>query len=133
MLPLTATGLGLPISHMVASIICTPRSISGPPPDWASNVQQDDRFFELRGTKAGASFHSTDNKLKIFTEQYGKTMDLIPNLPGAGNGHFGNIQNFADVINGVAEPVYRPEQGLNMIRILEVIYESARTGREVVL
>ncbi len=100
---------------------------------WASNVQQDDKFFELRGTKAGASFHSTDNKLKIFTEQYGKTMDLIPNLPGAGNGHFGNIKNFADVINGVAEPVYRPEQGLNMIRILEAIYESARTGREVVL
>ncbi len=100
---------------------------------WASNVQQDDKFFELRGTKAGASFHSTDNVLKIFTEQYGKTVDLLPNLPSNSNGHLGNIKNFADALHGKAEPVFKPEQGLNMIKILEAMYESARTGREVLL
>ena len=100
---------------------------------WASNVQQDDKFFELRGTKAGASFHSTDNVLRIFTEQYGKTVDLIPNFPNNSNGHYGNIKNFSDVLHGKAEPVFKPEQGLNMIKILEAIYESARTGREVLL
>lgn len=100
---------------------------------WASNIQQDDRFFELRGTKAGASFHSTDSTLKIFTEQYGKTTDIIPNLSKEANGHYGNIKNFADALRGNAEPVFKPEQGLNMIKILEAIYESAKTGKEVIL
>lgn len=100
---------------------------------WASNVEQDDKFLELRGTKAGASFHSTDNILKIFTEQYGKTVDVIPNFSNEIHGHLGNLKNFAAVLRGEAEPVFRPEQGINMIKILEAIYESARTGKEVLL
>ena len=100
---------------------------------WASNVQQDDKFFELRGTKSGASYHSTDDRLKIFTENQGSTVDVLPNLRGGESGHYGNIKNFADALRGDAEPVFKPEQGLNMIKILEAIYESAKTGKEVVL
>lgn len=100
---------------------------------WASNVQQDDKFFELRGTNAGASYHSADGKLKIFTEQYGKTMDIIPNLGKEINGHYGNIKNFADVLNGKAEAIFVPEQGINMIKILEAMYKSAEKGAEVLL
>lgn len=103
---------------------------------WASNVQQDDMFFELRGSKAGASFHSTDGMLNIFTEKYGRTADFIPNFKKDANshvGHLGNLKNFATALRGEAEPVFKPEQGLNMIKILEAIYESARTGKEVLL
>ncbi len=100
---------------------------------WASNVEQDDKFFELRGSKAGASFHSADNTLKIFTEQYGKTVDVLPNFRKDIHGHYGNIKNFADALRGDAEPVFKPAQGINMIKILEAIYESARTGKEVIL
>ncbi len=100
---------------------------------WASNVEHDDKFFELRGTAAGASFHSADGKLKIFTEEYGKTVDLIPNFGKDAGGHYGNIKNFADVLNGRAKPVFLPEQGIDMIKILEAIYRSAETGREVLL
>ena len=32
---------------------------------------------------------------------------------------------------GKAEPCYQPQQGVDMIRILTAIYESARTGAEV--
>ena len=100
---------------------------------WASNVQQDDKFFELRGTNAGASYHSTDNTLRIFTEQYGKTADIIPNFGKDLHGHMENLKNFAAALRGEAEPVFKPEQGLNMIKILEAIYDSARLGREVIL
>ena len=99
---------------------------------WASNVEKEDKFFELRGTKAGASYHSSDDKLKIFTEEYGSTVDLMPNCAEI-SGHFGNIKNFADALRGDAAPVFEPIQGLNMIKILEAIYESARTGKEVIL
>lgn len=103
---------------------------------WASNIEHEDKFFELRGTKAGASFHSADRNdevLKIFTEQYGKTVDLTPNFDQVIQGHFGNIKNFGAALRGEAEPVFKPEQGINMIKILEAIYESARTGKEVLL
>ena len=100
---------------------------------WASNVQGDDKFFEIRGTKAGASYHSTDDKLKIFTEQDGKTVDIVPEISSNGSGHVGNIKNFAEAVRGDAEPIFKPEQGLNMIKILAAIYESAKTGREVVI
>lgn len=100
---------------------------------WASNVQQDDKFFELRGTKAGASYHSADGNLKIFTEQYGNTADLIPNFGQEISGHYGNIKNFADVLLGKAKPVFLPEQGIDMIKILKAMYTSAETGKEVLL
>ena len=100
---------------------------------WASNIQQEDKFFELRGSEAGAAYHTTDNKLRIFTEQFGKTTDIVPNIPNSGGGHLGNIKNFADAIRGEAAPLYTPEQGLNMIKILEAIYESSETGKEVLL
>ncbi len=99
---------------------------------WASNIEKEDRFFELRGTRAGASWHALDDKLKIFTEEYGSTVDRTLNCAEL-SGHFGNIKNFADVLRGDASPCFVPEQGVNMIKILEAIYESARTGREVIL
>lgn len=100
---------------------------------WASNVQQDDKFFELRGTKAGASYHSTDGNLKIFIEQYGKTADIVPNFGQEISGHYGNIKNFAEALLGKAEPVFLPEQGIDMIKILEAMYTSAQIGKEVSL
>ena len=101
---------------------------------WASNVERDDRFYELRGTKAGASWHSMDDTLKIYSEACGKPVDIIPNF-GKHQlvGHKGNIENFADVLQNKAEPVFRPEQGVDMIKILSAIYESAKTGKEVLL
>lgn len=100
---------------------------------WASNVACDDKFFELRGTRAGASYHSTDGKLKIFTEEYGNTADLIPNFNSEVSGHYGNIKNFADVLMGKTQPVFLPEQGIDMIKILEAMYTSAETGKEALL
>ena len=49
------------------------------------------------------------------------------------HGHWGNIKNFADALNGTADPVFKPQQGINMIKILEAMCESAKLGREVLL
>lgn len=99
---------------------------------WASNVQRENKFFELRGTRAGAEFNSYDEQLRIYTEKYGQLEDVIPNF-GHNKfvGHAGYIRHFADVLEGKAEPIFLPEQGLDMIKILTAIYESAKTGKEV--
>jgi predicted dehydrogenase len=100
---------------------------------WASNIDRDHKFFELRGTRAGAQWDHNDAQLRIFTEQFGKTVDYLPNLPTKFSGHTENLRNFAQVLRGEAEPVFRPEQGVDMIKILCAIYESAETGKEVLL
>jgi predicted dehydrogenase len=98
---------------------------------WASNVEQEMNFVELRGTKSGASLKN--GELKIFSETAGQLTDTVPVLRGAGNvqPHEENIKHFVDCLKGRAEPTLRPEQGVDMIKILSAIYESAETGREV--
>ncbi len=102
---------------------------------WASNVEKEQRFFELRGTKAGASWTSATQKLGIYEEEYGKTVDYLPNIDNTKGVqiHEANLRHFADVVLNGAEPMFVPEQGVNMVKILEAIYKSAETGKEVLL
>lgn len=101
---------------------------------WASNIEKENRFFELRGSKSGATWNDIENKLKIFSEDYGKTVDYLPNLTkNPLDDHASNISHFVDVLTNDVEPAFVPEQGLNMVKILEAIYKSAKTGKEVLL
>lgn len=102
---------------------------------WASNIQAEEQFVELRGSKAGSAWSTRDGRLKIFGEEYGTTFDL---LPAVDDGrciqiHEANLRHFADVVLNGREPMFVPQQGLNMIKILEAMYKSAETGREVQL
>ena len=63
----------------------------------------------------------------------GSEICIRDSCSGSANGHEMNLRHFADVLLNGADPCFVPEQGLNMIKILTAIYESARTGREVAL
>ncbi len=98
---------------------------------WASNIEQESPFFELRGTKAGSSYRG--GELKVFTEMEGTLCDLIPRLGTKQemSGHGRHLHHFVDVLRGRAERINTPEQGIEMIRILAAMYESAARGAEV--
>lgn len=97
---------------------------------WASNVETETQFLELRGTKAGIKM--VNKEVKVFTEIAGTLCDVIPNLPTEKTGGHGeNINHFIDVVQQRAEPVFVPKQGVDMIKILSAIYESAESGKEV--
>lgn len=98
---------------------------------WASNIEDECKFVELRGTKAGCSIVN-ENDVKISGEEYGYLYDLKPRTPGS-NGHMANIVHFVDVVLNGKKPDFEPIQGVNMIKILNAIYESAKTGKEVLL
>lgn len=99
---------------------------------WASNVEKENIFVELRGTKAGSIMDN--NGFRIFTETDGSLEDIYPKLTGPKLGaHARNIAHFADVLLNDAKPDFTPIQGTNMVKILEAIYKSAETGREVIL
>ncbi len=98
---------------------------------WASNIEQETNFVELRGTKAGLSWRN--GYLDIFGEdKKGELTDDSPILKRV-NGHKKNIEHFLDVVMKGTQPLFVPEQGVNMIKILSAVYESAETGKEVIL
>lgn len=92
----------------------------------------------LCGTKAGADM---DDSVRINSTDFGKLITLKPDL-SAGRVDFydGKMESAADfearqwidaVLND-KEPTVKPEQAIVVTRILEAIYESAKTGKEVV-
>ena len=98
---------------------------------WASNVEKERRFVELYGTRAGLKWE--DERLTLFEEHGGALVDSVPSFPaqpGVG-GHERNLRHFADVVLRGAEPCFVPQQGVDMVRLLTALYESAATGREV--
>ncbi|MCG3772396.1 MAG: 1,5-anhydro-D-fructose reductase [Nitrosomonadaceae bacterium] len=52
---------------------------------------------------------------------------------GVGYGHAAHLAmiNFIDAIAGVVEPMYRIEEAITVLKVIEAAYESSRTGRSV--
>lgn len=96
---------------------------------WASNIKVENRFVELRGTKAG--FTIRNSQMEIYTEDHGNLLDIVPPGNQADDGHARNLKNFLDVVLEGAEPCFKPQQGVDMIKILQAFYKSAETGKEV--
>ncbi|MDR2568764.1 MAG: Gfo/Idh/MocA family oxidoreductase [Oscillospiraceae bacterium] len=102
---------------------------------WASNIEQERSFVELRGDKAGLTWDW--NGLAIYTENKNSIEDIKPDIKKATSdvfGHMENLRHFVyDVLIDKKEPLFKPIQGVNMIKILTALYESAKIGKEITL
>lgn len=98
---------------------------------WASNINEEKRFVELRGTKSGLTWN--DNDVEFYTECDGQLLDITPAGKKDTRGHNNNLKHYIDVLLNGDEPCFKPQQGVDMIKILCAIYESAQTGFEVKL
>lgn len=97
------------------------------------NLKKDTGDIELFGTKAGAKLSP---ELEIFTETNGYMTNVTLEKPTAlsFDGLFeGEINHFVDCIQNGTACQAPAEDGIQLMRILDAIYESARTGHEVVL
>ena len=99
---------------------------------WASNVKEEHRFVELRGTKAGMLWLD-GHILEIYSEDGGKLTNTTLGGNLRDDCHVRNLRHFYDVLDGKCEPCFKPQQGVDMIKILSAVYESAKTGQEVKL
>lgn len=98
---------------------------------WASNIEKETRFVELRGTNAGVKW-SDDGSAHVYGEEDGKLTNFTRTCE-MGDGHEAALKHFTAIILDGAAPDYVPQQGIDMIQILTAIYQSAETGREVIL
>ena len=99
---------------------------------WASNIEKEEAFVELRGTKSGIKFSTIAENNIIYTEEAGVLCDVKPRVKFE-SGHYGYLRNFIDKIKGNAEGDYNTDQGMNIIKILEGFYKSAKEGKEILL
>lgn len=96
------------------------------------NTKSDSGNIELFGTNAGAKL---DPKLEFYSEYNDYLVDLTPahNTALSFQGLFeGEIAHFIDCIANGTECKSPAEDGVELMKIIDGIYESARTGGEVV-
>ena len=97
------------------------------------NNESDKGEIELFGDKGGAK---VSPKFKLFSTLSGYMTDteLKANTSFDFYGSFCNeINHFVDCINGKAECISPAEDGYELMKVLGAIYESAKSGHEIVL
>ncbi len=110
---------------------------------WTANLARDRVYSNLLGTKAGAaidSYHPIHKQrstaavetVEVFTEVEGMVADLaVPYHANAS--HTAEIRHFLAVVEGRETPIITPRDGVVMQAILDGIYASADSGKEVAI
>ena len=97
------------------------------------NCKSDSGRVELFGTKGGAVISP---EFEIYTDIGGRFVNILPSaevkFDFSGAFH-AEIKGFVDAATGKAPCIAPAEDGVEMMKILDGIYRSARTGHEVIL
>lgn len=97
------------------------------------NIKSDIGKIELFGTKAGAVL---DPELEIYTNvnDYMANVQLTTPTALSFNGLFANeINHFVDCVANGTECKAPADDGIELMKILDAIYQSAETGHEVII
>lgn len=94
---------------------------------WAAHqAEPDHNGTQLFGSEAGLKFPA----LQLFRNgPHGYSTELVTHLPNLVDGN--RMKHFIDALQGKSEPHVKPSESLAIQKILDAIYVSARTGREV--
>lgn len=100
---------------------------------WAANIEKEKVFLDFIGTKGGASLEN-ERGISIYTEKYAILEDIHPQVK------FDDVEartemwrHFLHCVRTGEQPITSPEQGMFINKILDAIYESSQTGREVLI
>lgn len=85
-------------------------------------------YFHVIGDKAGIKLEP----LTIFKEENGSFVEITPH-PAGKDGFDEEDKHFVDCILKKKTPISSAEEGVMLMQMLDGIYESARTGREVII
>lgn len=88
---------------------------------------------QLFGTKAGIDL---SDGVKIYGEYNNFLADIdvkTKNYKGASSAFVSEMRHFVDCVKNGTECMAKAEDGIEVMRILDAIYESARTGHEIIL
>jgi predicted dehydrogenase len=100
---------------------------------WAVHMDTDNSpFIHLMGTEGGASYRGKQGKL--LTEKFNRPIEVELNTPDSDEGERLRLsRHFLDCIREGKEPLTSVMTGFTSNLVLDAIYESSRTGKEVEL
>ncbi len=110
---------------------------------WAANISDDRFYINMCGTKAGAEIDSynpihkgtknNEGSISLFGEEMHSLVDYEIHTPEV-RSHFEEIKYFAEILRDKKPDVLKTaEDGVEIQKILDAIYTSADTGREVII
>lgn len=101
---------------------------------WAQNIKQDSLYVDFYGSKAGAQMEPV---LEIFEDRNGYLANTNPILSPESYDFEHNfneeIRHFVDCIENGTPCINPGEDGVEIMKILDAIYQSGELGHEVVL
>ena len=92
------------------------------------NIKKDFGNVELFGTKAGLR---KEPQLEFFADQNGVFVDTTPIKQDDSRMFYEELEHFVDCIRGEAQCICTGEDGLAVMKMIDAVYESARTGKLV--
>ena len=95
---------------------------------WAVNMKETGIYSYLFGKKAGASL----DPLAFYGEEENYLVDSTPTI-GRGDAFAREIRHFLDCIIEGKEPSITADDGVNVQKMLNGIYDSAKAGKEILL
>ena len=98
---------------------------------WASHVAAEGSYVKLMGTRGGAEINGND--LTVYTDLHGEQVDITPAYAPRewSDCIAAEIAHFVDCIRTGRTPMSTGEQGVEIMQILDGIYESAAGNRMV--
>ncbi|MFA6845942.1 MAG: Gfo/Idh/MocA family oxidoreductase [Sphaerochaetaceae bacterium] len=111
---------------------------------WAEMNEREVVSVVFQGTKAGGKVErlftrdgydeTSFDTCRLYTQEYGTQVnrDVLVKKDET-MGRVANAMNFVEVIQGTTKPLNTPEQALQLMKIIDAIYESAGTGKPVAL
>lgn len=96
---------------------------------WAAN-SPDQAYIEVLGDKGGARMVDSDKPLTILTEHNGKVIDFLPKLRNE-NAMVVQDRKFIEAVRGERAPEVPAEQGMITMKLIDAIYASSESGKEV--
>lgn len=101
---------------------------------WVQNIKQDHLYLDIFGNKAGAQLEPT---VELYTDMNGYLTNSVPLISADSYGFDHNfdeeIKHFIDCVQNGTECINTAEDGVEIMKILDAIYESAESKHEVII
>lgn len=94
---------------------------------WAAHIAKNVDEMRVLGTQGGAFMQP----LSIHQDAHGSMIDITPSQLPDVRPHTAEIAHFIDCVRGEADCLVVPEQVLDVQTVLDAIYASSESGREV--
>lgn len=109
---------------------------------WAEMVKREEVSVVFQGTKAGGKVERLFGKdgfddtavdtCEFYVQEDGQSVNKVLRAEECEDmGRINSAANFVESIDGRAEPLNTPDQGLTLMKIIDAVYKSAETGEPV--